>query len=234
MGRLHKERAHEGNKELGGERGKKKLHLFSTMNWQLTLRIHGLRSAILIRSPPAAGAGGGAAAMFKTRQPLRRCTPYPWSDVDSSSPRHRRCCAPGTTNGPRSSTSRPSRTPRSRQSTPRSQRKLLRPSRVYYFAQFGVIFLRFVAAKGDDPNINSALAQALMRAKDVSLPKVNVENAIKKGLGKTDEGNMEAIVYEGVGPKGIAIIVEALTEKKTRTVSNIRTIFSKNGFVFSF
>jgi len=111
---------------------------------------------------------------------------------------------------------------------------LLRPSRVYYFAQFGVIFLRFVAAKGDDPNINSALAQALMRAKDVSLPKVNVENAIKKGLGKTDEGNMEAIVYEGVGPKGIAIIVEALTEKKTRTVSNIRTIFSKNGFVFSF
>lgn len=77
-----------------------------------------------------------------------------------------------------------------------------------------------------DPNANARLRLAVAMAKAESMPKDNIERAIKKGAaGETD--NMEEIRYEGRGPGGIAIIVEVLTDNRTRSASNVRAAFSK-------
>ncbi|MEO1330227.1 MAG: YebC/PmpR family DNA-binding transcriptional regulator [Pseudomonadota bacterium] len=87
-----------------------------------------------------------------------------------------------------------------------------------------------VAAKmGDpDPDKNPRLRLAVREAKANSMPKDNIERAIKKSQAG-DGDNYEEIRYEGYGPGGVAIIVEALTDNRNRTASNVRTIFSKNG-----
>ena len=87
-----------------------------------------------------------------------------------------------------------------------------------------------VAAKlGDkDPEMNARLRSAIQAAKSANMPKENIERAIDKSL-KKDEANFESLRYEGFGPDKIAVIVEALTDNKNRTASNIRTIFQKNG-----
>ena len=86
-----------------------------------------------------------------------------------------------------------------------------------------------VAAKmGDpDPDKNPRLRLAVREAKANSMPKDNIERAIKKS--QADGENYEAIRYEGYGPSGIAIIVEALTDNRNRTASNVRSTFSKYG-----
>ncbi|MEL6316226.1 MAG: YebC/PmpR family DNA-binding transcriptional regulator [Pseudomonadota bacterium] len=87
-----------------------------------------------------------------------------------------------------------------------------------------------VAAKmGDpDPEKNPRLRLAVREAKANSMPKDNIERAIKKSQGG-DADAYEAIRYEGYGPGGVAIIVEALTDNRNRTASNVRSIFAKNG-----
>ena len=87
-----------------------------------------------------------------------------------------------------------------------------------------------VAAKlGDkDPDMNPRLRSAIQAAKSANMPKDNIERAIAKSSANT-ETNYENIRYEGFGPDKIAVIVEALTDNKNRTASNIRTIFVKNG-----
>ncbi|MFN7002294.1 MAG: YebC/PmpR family DNA-binding transcriptional regulator [Roseinatronobacter sp.] len=87
-----------------------------------------------------------------------------------------------------------------------------------------------VAAKmGDpDPDKNPRLRLAVKEAKAVSMPKDNIERAIKKSLGG-DAENYEEIRYEGYGPGGVAVIVEAMTDNRNRTASNVRSTFSKNG-----
>ena len=87
-----------------------------------------------------------------------------------------------------------------------------------------------VAAKlgSRDPNMNPRLRSAIESAKDANMPKDNIERAIKKS--EIDPNlNYSSIIYEGFGPEKIAVIVEALTDNKNRTASNIRTIFQKNG-----
>ena len=79
-----------------------------------------------------------------------------------------------------------------------------------------------------DPSINPRLRSAVQAAKEANMPKDNIDRAIKKSQGG-DEANYEAIVYEGFGPSGTGIIVEALTDNKNRTISNVRSIFEKNG-----
>ncbi len=88
-----------------------------------------------------------------------------------------------------------------------------------------------VAAKlgGGDPEMNPRLRLALDKAKSVNLPKDNVERAIKKGTGEGNEANFEDVIYEGYGPGGVAILVQALTDNKNRTVSEVRSTMSKNG-----
>lgn len=89
-----------------------------------------------------------------------------------------------------------------------------------------------VAAKlgGGDPEMNPRLRMALDKAKAVNLPKDNVDRAIKKGTGEGNEANFEDVMYEGYGPEGVAILVQALTDNKNRTVSEVRsTMAKKNG-----
>lgn len=82
---------------------------------------------------------------------------------------------------------------------------------------------------GADPAGNMKLKLALQKAKENNVPKDNVQRAIQKGLGSLDGSIYEEIVYEGYGPGGAAIIVEAMTDNRNRTAADIRHLFSKNG-----
>ncbi|PJN96288.1 YebC/PmpR family DNA-binding transcriptional regulator [Amaricoccus sp. HAR-UPW-R2A-40] len=87
-----------------------------------------------------------------------------------------------------------------------------------------------VAAKmGDpDPDKNPRLRLAVKEAKAASMPKENIERAIKKSIAGDSE-NYEEVRYEGYGPNGVAIIVEAMTDNRNRTASNVRSTFTKRG-----
>ena len=87
-----------------------------------------------------------------------------------------------------------------------------------------------VAAKmgTPDPDMNPRLRAAVTAAKAQSMPKDNIQRAIDKASGG-DAENYEEIRYEGFGPGGVSLVVEALTDNRNRTATNIRTIFSKNG-----
>jgi YebC/PmpR family DNA-binding regulatory protein len=89
-----------------------------------------------------------------------------------------------------------------------------------------------VAAKegGGDPNTNAALGLAVQKAKDASMPKDNIERAIAKGTGAgADSESWEAVVYEGYGPGGVAMLIEAMTDNRNRTGSEVRHLLSKHG-----
>jgi YebC/PmpR family DNA-binding regulatory protein len=87
-----------------------------------------------------------------------------------------------------------------------------------------------VAAKaGDDLENNPRLRTAIIAARKANMPKDTMERAIKKGAGGEDTSNYEEIRYEGYGPGGVAVIVEALTDNRNRTASNVRSSFSKYG-----
>ncbi|MFN8223912.1 MAG: YebC/PmpR family DNA-binding transcriptional regulator [Gaiellales bacterium] len=89
-----------------------------------------------------------------------------------------------------------------------------------------------VAAKegGADPGANLALQNAIDKARSYSMPKDNIERAIAKGTGEgADAAAFEVVVYEGYGPEGVAVIVEALTDNRNRTASEVRHLFSKHG-----
>ncbi len=83
---------------------------------------------------------------------------------------------------------------------------------------------------GGDPAGNAALANAIEKAKAGGMPKQNIERAIAKGTGAdTDADAIETVVYEGYGPGGVAILVEALTDNRNRTGSEVRHVFSRSG-----
>ena len=87
-----------------------------------------------------------------------------------------------------------------------------------------------IAAKagGPDPDVNPRLRALMQNAKAANMPKDTVERAIKKATEK-DAGDYKEIIYEGYGPFGIAIVVEAATDNNTRTVANVRSYFNKFG-----
>lgn len=85
------------------------------------------------------------------------------------------------------------------------------------------------ARAGSDINSNAALRSAVIKAKDNSMPKENIERAIKKGAGEMTGINFEEITYEGYGPAGTAIMVEVLTDNRNRTHPELRRIFQKHG-----
>ena len=89
-----------------------------------------------------------------------------------------------------------------------------------------------VAAKegGGDIEGNPALALAVQKARDASMPKDNIERAIAKGTGEgSDADAIETVVYEGYGPGGVAILVEAMTDNRNRTGAEMRHLFTKHG-----
>ena len=88
-----------------------------------------------------------------------------------------------------------------------------------------------VAAKagGGDPSANLALRYAIDKAKAANMPKDTIEKAIKKGTGEGGTVHFEEVLYEGYGPSGVAIMVEALTDNRHRTVPEIKKLFEKYG-----
>src|SRR5437660_5983975 len=89
-----------------------------------------------------------------------------------------------------------------------------------------------VAAKegGGDPAANLALQNGIAKARSYSMPKDNIDRAIAKGSGAgADASQFETVVYEGYGPSGVAVIVEALTDNRNRTAADVRHTFTKHG-----
>ena len=86
-----------------------------------------------------------------------------------------------------------------------------------------------VKAGGPDPDNNSRLRDAIAKAKSNNMPNDTIERSIKKAAGDLDGVNYETITYEGYGPKGVAVIVEVLTDNKNRSAANVRSAFTKGG-----
>src|SRR5690606_28948300 len=87
-----------------------------------------------------------------------------------------------------------------------------------------------IAAKnGGDPKDNLALRYVVTEAKEANMPRQTIENAIKKGTGELGAENYEDATYEGYGPGGVAILIEALTNNRARTAPDLRAIFERGG-----
>ncbi len=87
-----------------------------------------------------------------------------------------------------------------------------------------------IAAKGGgDPTGNARLRAAIAAAKAVNLPKDRIDNAIKKGTGELAGGDIAEVMYEGYGPGGIALLIEAATDNRNRTVAEVRHLLNKGG-----
>lgn len=82
---------------------------------------------------------------------------------------------------------------------------------------------------GGDPKMNPTLALAISKAKAVNMPVTNIERAIKRGTGEGGAARIDEVLYEGYGPAGTAILVEAATDNKNRTVAEVRSAFTKSG-----
>lgn len=80
-----------------------------------------------------------------------------------------------------------------------------------------------------DPNANFRLRMAVQRARDANMPMDNIDRTIKRALGGAEGNALEEITYEGYGPGGTALLVQALTENRNRTVAEVRNAFSRNG-----
>ena len=96
------------------------------------------------------------------------------------------------------------------------------------FTKIGKEIAVAVRAGGGDPNNNSKLRELIAKAKANNIPNDNIERAIKKSLDK-DGATYEEMTYEGYGPGGVAVIVEAATDSKNRTAGDVRHYFSKYG-----
>jgi YebC/PmpR family DNA-binding regulatory protein len=103
-------------------------------------------------------------------------------------------------------------------------------------AKRGKIFTKLIreiatAARmgGGDPEANPRLRLAMDKARAANMPKDNIQRAIQKGIGSGEDASYEEVIYEGYGPGGTAVLLEALTDNRKRTVSEVRHVFSKNG-----
>src|SRR4051812_40127376 len=82
---------------------------------------------------------------------------------------------------------------------------------------------------GGDPNMDLKLRYAIDKARQVSMPKDNIERAVKRGTGEVEGMTFEEVVYEGYGPGGVAVLVEVLTDNRNRTAGEVRKIFERSG-----
>ncbi len=101
--------------------------------------------------------------------------------------------------------------------------------RAKIFTKIGREIAVAVKEGGPDPDANSKLKDVIAKAKSLNVPNDNIERSIKKAAGDGDTNNYEEIVYEGYGPSGVAVIVEALTDNRNRTASDMRHYFDKCG-----
>ena len=85
------------------------------------------------------------------------------------------------------------------------------------------------AKKGGDPNMNFSLRLAVDKAKSLSMPKENIDRAIKRGTGELEGAVMDEMLYEGYGPHGVAMLIECVTDNKNRTTPDVRAMLTKKG-----
>ncbi|HHT89095.1 MAG TPA: YebC/PmpR family DNA-binding transcriptional regulator [Clostridiales bacterium] len=97
------------------------------------------------------------------------------------------------------------------------------------FTKLGREIAVAVKEGGADPNTNSRLRDVIAKAKSYNMPNDTIERSIKKAAGDDNAVNYETVTYEGYGPSGTAIIVNALTDNKNRTAANVRNAFTKGG-----
>ena len=97
------------------------------------------------------------------------------------------------------------------------------------FTKIGREIAVAVKEGGPDPETNSKLKDVIAKAKSNNMPNDNIERSIKKAAGTLSSINYEAVVYEGYGVGGVAVIVESLTDNRNRTAAEVRHIFDKNG-----
>ena len=102
-------------------------------------------------------------------------------------------------------------------------------ARAKVFTKIGREISVAVKAGGPDPAENSKLKDVIAKAKAANVPNDNIERIIKKAAGEGNADNYENIVYEGYGPSGIAVIIEALTDNRNRTAADVRHAFDKFG-----
>jgi len=101
--------------------------------------------------------------------------------------------------------------------------------RAKMFSRLGREISVAVKTGGSDPDSNIRLRSAISFAKALNMPKDNIQRAVKKGEGNDSDSNYEEVRYEGYGPSGVAVIVEAVTNNKNRTAAEIRSTFGKFG-----
>lgn len=97
------------------------------------------------------------------------------------------------------------------------------------FTKIGRELAVAVKEGGPDPDLNSRLRDVIAKAKANNMPQDTIMRSIKKAAGESGSINYESVVYEGYGPGGVAVIVEALTDNRNRTASGVRHCFDKNG-----
>jgi len=99
--------------------------------------------------------------------------------------------------------------------------------RAKLFTKFGKEIAVAVKIGGADTSTNSRLKDVITKARANNMPNDNIDRAVKKAAGDKGSATFEAFVYEGFGPSGVAVIVETLSDNKTRTVSNVRAAFNR-------
>lgn len=101
--------------------------------------------------------------------------------------------------------------------------------RAKVFTKIGREMAVAIKEGGPDPAVNGKLRDLIAKAKANNVPNDNIERAIKKAAGEGDKNNYEECIYEGYGPNGVAVIVEALTDNRNRTAADVRHFFDKFG-----
>ena len=117
----------------------------------------------------------------------------------------------------------------SKWSTIKRKKEKTDSQRAKVFTKIGREIIVAVRESGPDPYTNSRLRDIIAKAKASNVPNDNIERVIKKAAGETGGAAYEEIVYEGYGPSGVAVIVEALTDNRNRTAADMRHYFDKNG-----
>ncbi len=117
----------------------------------------------------------------------------------------------------------------SKWSTIKRKKEKTDQQRAKIFTKIGRELAVVVKNGGPDPSVNTKLKDVIAKAKANNVPNDNIDRIIKKAAGESDGSNYEEIVYEGYGPSGVAVVVEALTDNRNRTAGDLRHYFDKFG-----
>lgn len=121
----------------------------------------------------------------------------------------------------------------SKWATTHRQKAVVDSQRSKVFSKLSRLITVAARQKGGDLSSNFSLRVLVEKARDCSMPKDNIEKAIKKGIGDGAEENFEELIYEAIGPHNTQFIIKCLTSNKNRTANDVRWIFTRNAGVFS-